>query len=170
MTSQTMPWVSTKPSKFRFDARKVLNRTLYEGVHRVDHSENRQTSLFPSHLASARTTGASETKQHSRPGRADRQHHRGFVFACICRRTSAFVWWVLLPAAFVLSIVGMCLSGKSKGTSIRRGHHLDYWNSRWRCSFLRRCRRCLRRCLGRIKLSLSRSAARIVLPSNSISV
>jgi hypothetical protein len=40
----------------------------------------------------------------------------GFVFACI--PGALIVGWVLLPAAFVLSIVGLCLSGKSKGTSI----------------------------------------------------
>ncbi len=40
----------------------------------------------------------------------------GFVFACI--PGALVVGWVLLPAAFVLSIVGLCLSGKSKGTSI----------------------------------------------------
>jgi hypothetical protein len=82
---------------------------------RVINSENRRTGLFPSHLASARTTGASETKQHRRPGRADRQHHR-VRFRLYPRRTHRR--WVLLPAAFVLSIVGLCLSGKSKGTSI----------------------------------------------------
>jgi hypothetical protein len=40
----------------------------------------------------------------------------GFVFACI--PGALIVGWVLLPAAFILSIVGLCLSGKSKGTSI----------------------------------------------------
>jgi hypothetical protein len=40
----------------------------------------------------------------------------GFVFACI---PGALIdGWILLPAAFVLGIVGLCLSGKSKGTSI----------------------------------------------------
>jgi hypothetical protein len=40
----------------------------------------------------------------------------GFVFACI--PGALIVGWVLLPAAFILSIVGLCLSGKSKSTSI----------------------------------------------------
>jgi hypothetical protein len=40
----------------------------------------------------------------------------GFVFACI--PGALIVGWVLLPAAFVLSVVGLCLSGKTKGTSI----------------------------------------------------
>src|SRR6476620_2652302 len=40
----------------------------------------------------------------------------GFVFVCI--PGALIVGWVLLPAAFILSIVGLCLSGKSKGTSI----------------------------------------------------
>jgi hypothetical protein len=40
----------------------------------------------------------------------------GFVFACI--PGALIVGWVLLPAGFVLSIVGLCLTGKSKGTSI----------------------------------------------------
>jgi hypothetical protein len=40
----------------------------------------------------------------------------GFVFACI--PGALIVGWILLPIAFVLSIVGLCLSGKSKGTSI----------------------------------------------------
>lgn len=40
----------------------------------------------------------------------------GFVFACI--PGALIVGWVLLPAAFILSIVGLCLSGKSKGRSI----------------------------------------------------
>jgi hypothetical protein len=40
----------------------------------------------------------------------------GFVFACV--PGALIVGWVLLPAAFILSIVGLCLSGKSKGTSI----------------------------------------------------
>ena len=38
------------------------------------------------------------------------------MFACI--PGALIVGWVLLPAAFILSIVGLCLSGKSKGTSI----------------------------------------------------
>lgn len=40
----------------------------------------------------------------------------GFVFACV--PGALVVGWVLLPIAFVLGIVGVCLSGKSKGTSI----------------------------------------------------
>jgi hypothetical protein len=40
----------------------------------------------------------------------------GFVFACI--PGALIVGWILLPAAFILSIIGLCLSGKSKGTSI----------------------------------------------------
>lgn len=40
----------------------------------------------------------------------------GFVFACI--PGALVVGWVLLPIALILGIVGVCLSGKSKGTSI----------------------------------------------------
>ena len=40
----------------------------------------------------------------------------GFVFACI--PGALVVGWVLLPIAFVLGIVGVCLSGKTNGTSI----------------------------------------------------
>ena len=40
----------------------------------------------------------------------------GFVFACI--PGALIVGWVLLPIAFVLGIVGVCLSGKTKATSI----------------------------------------------------
>lgn len=40
----------------------------------------------------------------------------GFVFACI--PGALIVGWILLPTAFVLSIVGLALSGKTKGTSI----------------------------------------------------
>ncbi|MBF6267568.1 DUF4352 domain-containing protein [Nocardia farcinica] len=40
----------------------------------------------------------------------------GFVFACI--PGALIVGWVLLPIAFVLGIVGVCQSGKTKGTSI----------------------------------------------------
>lgn len=40
----------------------------------------------------------------------------GFVFACI--PGALIAGWILLPIAFVLSIVGLCLSGKSKGTSV----------------------------------------------------
>lgn len=40
----------------------------------------------------------------------------GFIFACI--PGALIVGWVLLPIAFVLSIVGLAQSGKPKGTSI----------------------------------------------------
>ncbi|SEH73126.1 hypothetical protein SAMN04489835_3401 [Mycolicibacterium rutilum] len=40
----------------------------------------------------------------------------GFIFACI--PGALIVGWVLLPVAFVLGVVGVCLSGKDKGTSI----------------------------------------------------
>jgi hypothetical protein len=40
----------------------------------------------------------------------------GFVFACI--PGALVVGWVLLPIALILGIVGVCQSGKSKGTSI----------------------------------------------------
>lgn len=40
----------------------------------------------------------------------------GFVFACI--PGALIVGWILLPTAFVLSIVGLALSGKTKGTSV----------------------------------------------------
>lgn len=40
----------------------------------------------------------------------------GFVFACI--PGALVVGWVLLPIAFILGIVGVCLSGKTKATSI----------------------------------------------------
>jgi hypothetical protein len=40
----------------------------------------------------------------------------GFIFACI--PGALVVGWVLLPIAFILGVVGLCLSGKSKGTSI----------------------------------------------------
>lgn len=40
----------------------------------------------------------------------------GFIFACI--PGALIVGWILLPIAFVLSIVGLVLSGKAKGTSI----------------------------------------------------
>lgn len=40
----------------------------------------------------------------------------GFLFACI--PGALIVGWILLPIAFVLSIVGLALSGKPKGTSI----------------------------------------------------
>ncbi len=40
----------------------------------------------------------------------------GFVFACI--PGALIVGWVLLPIAFILSVVGLCLSGKTKSTSI----------------------------------------------------
>lgn len=40
----------------------------------------------------------------------------GFVFACI--PGALLVGWILLPIAFVLGIVGLCQSGKVKGTSI----------------------------------------------------
>ena len=40
----------------------------------------------------------------------------GFVFACI--PGALIVGWVLLPIGFILSIVGLCLSGKKKGLSI----------------------------------------------------
>ncbi|MBM4546841.1 hypothetical protein GS457_19305 [Rhodococcus hoagii] len=40
----------------------------------------------------------------------------GFVFACI--PGALIVGWVLLPIAFILGIVGLCQSGKVKGTSI----------------------------------------------------
>ncbi len=41
----------------------------------------------------------------------------GFIFACI-PPGALIVGWVLLPVAFVLGVVGVCLSGKDKGTSI----------------------------------------------------
>lgn len=40
----------------------------------------------------------------------------GFIFACI--PSLSVIGWVLLPVAFILSIVGLALSGKTKGTSI----------------------------------------------------
>src|SRR5699024_3817540 len=40
----------------------------------------------------------------------------GFVFAC--NPGALIVGWILLPVAFVLSIVGLALSDKTKGTSI----------------------------------------------------
>ena len=40
----------------------------------------------------------------------------GFIFACV--PGALIVGWALLPIAFVLAIVGVCLSGKTKGTSI----------------------------------------------------
>lgn len=40
----------------------------------------------------------------------------GFVFACI--PGALIVGWILLPTAFVLSIVGLALSEKTKGTSV----------------------------------------------------
>jgi hypothetical protein len=40
----------------------------------------------------------------------------GFVFACV--PGALIVGWVLLPIGFVLGIVGVCLSGKTKGASI----------------------------------------------------
>lgn len=40
----------------------------------------------------------------------------GLVFACI--PGALIVGWVLLPVGFILSIVGLCLSGKKKGLSI----------------------------------------------------
>lgn len=40
----------------------------------------------------------------------------GFLFACI--PGALIVGWILLPIAFVLGIVGVCQSGKTKGTSI----------------------------------------------------
>ncbi|WP_280467125.1 DUF4352 domain-containing protein [Nocardia cyriacigeorgica] len=40
----------------------------------------------------------------------------GFIFACI--PGALIVGWVLLPIAFILGIVGVCQSGKTKGTSI----------------------------------------------------
>ena len=40
----------------------------------------------------------------------------GFIFACI--PGVLIVGWVLLPIAFILGIVGVCQSGKTKGTSI----------------------------------------------------
>jgi hypothetical protein len=40
----------------------------------------------------------------------------GFIFACV--PGALIVGWVLLPIGFVLGIVGVCLSGKTKGTSI----------------------------------------------------
>ncbi|ORB16827.1 hypothetical protein BST37_05930 [Mycobacterium noviomagense] len=40
----------------------------------------------------------------------------GFVFACI--PGALIIGWVLLPIALILGIVGVCLSGMSKGTSI----------------------------------------------------
>jgi hypothetical protein len=40
----------------------------------------------------------------------------GFIFACI--PGALIIGWVLLPIAFVLGIVGVCLSGKTKATSI----------------------------------------------------
>lgn len=40
----------------------------------------------------------------------------GFLFACI--PGVLVVGWLLLPPAFILGIVGVCLSGRKKGTSI----------------------------------------------------
>jgi Protein of unknown function (DUF2510) len=40
----------------------------------------------------------------------------GFIFACV--PGALVVGWVLLPAAFVLGIVGLFLTGKARGTSI----------------------------------------------------
>ena len=40
----------------------------------------------------------------------------GFIFACI--PGALIIGWVLLPIAFILGIVGLCLSGKAKATSI----------------------------------------------------
>lgn len=40
----------------------------------------------------------------------------GFIFACI--PGALIVGWILLPISFILSIVGLALSGKTKGTSI----------------------------------------------------
>lgn len=40
----------------------------------------------------------------------------GLIFACI--PFLFIVGWILLPAAFVLSIIGLALTGKTKGTSI----------------------------------------------------
>ncbi|WP_205635020.1 DUF2510 domain-containing protein [Mycolicibacterium elephantis] len=40
----------------------------------------------------------------------------GFIFACI--PGALIVGWVLLPAAFVLGVVGLFMTGKSKATSI----------------------------------------------------
>jgi hypothetical protein len=40
----------------------------------------------------------------------------GFIFACI--PGALVVGWVLLPIALILGIVGVCQSGKSKGTSV----------------------------------------------------
>lgn len=40
----------------------------------------------------------------------------GLIFACI--PGALIVGWILLPVGFILSIVGLCLSGKKKGLSI----------------------------------------------------
>src|SRR5690625_1251453 len=40
----------------------------------------------------------------------------GFLFACI--PGALIIGWVLLPVAFILSIVGLTRSGRKKGTSI----------------------------------------------------
>jgi len=40
----------------------------------------------------------------------------GFIFACI--PGALIVGWILLPISFILSIVGLAMSGKTKGTSI----------------------------------------------------
>ncbi|TDO18188.1 hypothetical protein EV580_1372 [Mycobacterium sp. BK086] len=40
----------------------------------------------------------------------------GFVFACF--PGALIVGWVLLPIALILGIVGVCLSGQTKGTSV----------------------------------------------------
>lgn len=40
----------------------------------------------------------------------------GFIFACI--PGALIVGWILLPTAFILSIVGLVLTGRRKGTSI----------------------------------------------------
>lgn len=40
----------------------------------------------------------------------------GFIFACI--PGALIIGWVLLPVAFILGVVGLLLSGKTKGTSI----------------------------------------------------
>src|SRR5699024_10870119 len=64
-------------------------------------------------------------QQASRPGQKQRNTVGlialivaivGFVFACI--PGALIVGWILLPDAFVLSIVGLALSDKTKGTSI----------------------------------------------------
>src|SRR5690625_5975263 len=52
----------------------------------------------------------------------------GFLFACI--PGALIIGWVLLPVAFILSIVGLTRSGRKKGTSIRSEEHTSELQSR----------------------------------------